>query len=338
MPGPFNFESQFKSARNLVLTPNKQLAWNTPVAGASMTQRQRFDGAAILELKTTRRSDIDYAGKGTAFATNGQITSYDTSFSGFKAEASPWLLGWLLSFLCGTDTVTGVAAPYTHTFTFDETTRTAVPTSIYLQDTEDLCYTVPDFALNDVTITINDIGAVMVEFTGMGTGRLVLGTIAALPALAAETYVLGSDAALQFGPVGAQLSYIGRHMNTTIKLENQVTVHKAPGGGLFGIFIRKGNPKFSLTTTIAAKTPDDIFTLHQNDTACAYSLAVNSGAQAQLNVSIPQMHTKTTKLGFDGEMEIWQIEADETTCYDLAGTPPISLQVINAVAAYLVGA
>lgn len=338
MPGPFNFESQAKALRNLVLSANKQAAWNTALADAALTQRQRFDGSAVVELATTRRSDNDYAGKGTAFATNGQITSYDTKLSGFKAEGSPWLLGFACAFLMGADTVVGNAAPYTHNFTFDETTKTAVPTTIYMEDTEDLKYKVPDFCLNDITITINDIGAVMVEFTGMGTGRQIIGAMNALPALGAESYVLGSDAALQFGPVGEQAAFTGRHMTTTLKLENQLTVHKAPGGGLYGIFVRKGNPKFSLSTTIAAKTPDDIFTLHQNDTASAYSLAVNSGAQAQLNISIPQMHTKTTKLGFDGEMEVWQIEADETTCYQLAGVPSISVSVVNAVASYLVGA
>ncbi|MDR3797962.1 MAG: phage tail tube protein [Terracidiphilus sp.] len=338
MPGPFNFESQWKSARNLVLSANRQLAWNAALADAALTQRQRFDGGAVLELTKTRRTDIDYAGKGTAFATNGQATSFDTKLSGFKAEGSPWTLGWCLAFLMGKDTVVGAVSPYTHTFTFDESTRTAVPTTIYMEDTEALKYKVPDFCLSDVTITINEVGAVMVEMNGIGTGRQIMGAMAILPALAAESYVLGSDATLQFGPVGALQNLTGRHMSTTLKLDNQASVHKAPGGGQYGIFVRKGNPKFSLTTTIAAKDVDDVYLLHQNDTASGYNLTVNSGAAAQLAISIPQMQTKTTKLGFDGEMEVWQIEADETTCNQVAGVPPVSLQVISAVAAYLVGA
>lgn len=338
MDGPYNFESQWKSARNLVLSTNRQLAWNTPLGDAALTQAQRFDGAAIMELATTRRSDAGYAGKGTAFATNGQITSYDTKFSGFKAEGSPWLLGFVCAFLMGKDTVTGAASPYTHTFAFDESTRTAVPTTIYLEDTDDVKFKCPDMCLDDVTITISDIGAIQVEFSAVGTGRLVIGAMGALPAVPADTYVLGSDAALSFGPVGEQAAFIGRHMSTTLKLENQLQVHKAPGGGLYGIFVRKGNPKFSISTQIAAKSPDDIFTLHQNDTASAYSLSVNSGAAAQFNISIPQMHTKTTKLGFDGDMEVWQIDADESTCYEVGGAAPIQLQVVNAVPTYLVGA
>jgi len=37
-------------------------------------------------------------------------------------------------------------------------------------------------------------------------------------------------------------------------------------------------------------------------------------------------------------MVIWQIEADETTCYQAAGVAPVSVSVVNDVAAYLVAA
>ena len=339
MAGPYNFESQWKSARNLMLSWNSQLAWNTALADAALTRRQRFDGAAVLEQTITRRSDIDYSGKGTAFATNGQITSYDTKFSGFKVEASPEVVGYALAFMMGQDTVVGAASPYAHTFTFDESTRTAVPTTIYLEDTEGVKYKCPDMCMNDVTLTINDIGAVTAEMTMMGTGRQILGAMAAgLPAVPSESYLLGSDASLSFGPVGAQAAFIGRHMTSTVKAENQLVVHKAPGGGLYGIFVRKGNPKFSLSSTFAAKDTDDIYTLFANNTTSAYTLTVNSGAAVQMVISIPAINLKTTKLGFDGDMVVWQVEADETTSYQAAGVPPISIQVTNTVPAYLVGA
>jgi hypothetical protein len=338
MPGPYNFNSQWKTARNLLLSLNSQLAWNTALASAALTQAQRFDGGAVLEVIQTRRSDIAYAGKQTAFATNGQVTMLDTKFSGFKAELTPWLAGWLFAFLMGKDTVTGSASPYTHTFTFDESTRTAVPTTIYLEDTEDVAYKCPDMCVNDVTLTINEIGAIMAEMSMIGTGRQVMGVINPLPAVPTDTYILGSDVVPTFGPVGGTASILGRLMNATLKAENQLTVHKAPGGGQHGIFVRKGNPKFSISATIAAKDADDVYTLFENDTASALTLAANSGAAAQLSISIPAAHWKSTKLGFDGEMVVWQLEADETTCYDVAGTPPVSLSVVNSVPSYLVGA
>jgi hypothetical protein len=295
-----------------VLSANTQLAWNTALADANLTYRQRFDGGAVLERTITRRSDIDYAGKGTAFATNGQITAFDTKFSGLKVEANPWTLGYMLSLLMGKETVVGSASPYVHTFTFDESTRTAKPTTIYAEDTEAVRYKCPDMCVDDVTITINDIGAIMAEMTMMGTGYQTNETIATMPTLPTETYLLGSDAALMFGPVGSLASFIGRHMSTTLKLQNQLVLHRAPGGGLYGIFVRKGNPKFSLTSTFAAKDTDDIYTLFQNDTAADYELAVNSGTAAQMTISVPAMHLKTTKIGFDGDMVVWQVENDET--------------------------
>jgi hypothetical protein len=37
-------------------------------------------------------------------------------------------------------------------------------------------------------------------------------------------------------------------------------------------------------------------------------------------------------------MVVWQIEGDESSCFDLAGVSPITVTVANAVAAYLTGA
>src|SRR6185437_4185243 len=222
MAAPYNFETQPSWLRNLVLSVNKQAAWNAALADAALTLRQRFDGGAVMERTITRRSDKDYAGKGTSFATNGQITTYDTKFDSFKAELSDQLAGYALAFLMGTDTVTGTAAPYTHTFTFDESTRTAIPTMIYAEDTEDLKYKCPDMCIDSLTLTISEIGAIMAEMAMVGTGYQVAGAMTDVPAPSTDTYLLGSDAALSFGPVGGPASFIGRHMKTTLKLENQL--------------------------------------------------------------------------------------------------------------------
>ena len=334
MAGPYNFESQPKFLRNLVLSANKQNAWNTALADAAMTRRQRFDGSAILERAITRRSDQGYSGRGTSFATNGQITGYSTKLDSFKVELSDYLAGWLPAFCMGKDVVTG-AGPYVHVCTFDELTRTAIPTTIYMEDTADVHYKCPDMAVNEVTLTISEVGAIMAEMSMIGTGRQIMGSIGAMPALPAETYLLGSDAALSLNG-GASL--IGRHRGTTFKLQNQLVEHRGPGGGLYGLFVRKGNPKFSISTTIAAKDTDDTYTLFTNDTVSDFELVVNSGASAQMTISIPATHLKATKLGFEQDMVLWQLDADDTTCYQAAGTPPVTVTVTNGVATYLVGA
>lgn len=336
MAGPYNFAVQSKTLRNLLFGFNAQAAWNTALADAALAYRPRFDGSTIIEQTIARRSDLEYAGKGSYFATNGQITSYDTKLNAFKTELTPELAGYIPAFLMGADTVTGAAAPYSHEMTFDQATREAVPTTIYAEDTEDVKYKCADMCINDATITIGDIGAVMVEMNMMGTGRLALGALgSAVPASPDETYLLNSDAVLTWGPVGAPVPYIGRHMSTTLKLDNQLVVHKAPGGGLYGLFVRKGNPKFSIQSTFAAKETDDVYTLFANNTACSYSLVINSGAQAQLTIDVPKVQLKATKLGFDGDMVIWQVDVDESTCYQAAGTAPVTLTAVNAVASYL---
>jgi hypothetical protein len=43
-------------------------------------------------------------------------------------------------------------------------------------------------------------------------------------------------------------------------------------------------------------------------------------------------------MGFDGDMTIWNIEFDETTCYQEAGVQPITVTIINDVPAYLLTA
>src|ERR1700739_4990242 len=174
MPGPYNFETQPSWLRNLVLSVSRQAAWNTQLPDTSLTQRQRFDGSAVMEPTITRRSDLEYAGKESPFASNGQITSYDTKFDGFKAELSDFLAGYALAFLMGKETVTGAAAPYTHVFRFDVSTRTAVPTTLYCEDTNDVHYYCPDMCMDSVTLTISEIGAIMAEFSMIGTGRQVL--------------------------------------------------------------------------------------------------------------------------------------------------------------------
>jgi hypothetical protein len=332
---PTNFEPQSKLLRTLVLSEKKQAAWNGALADASLTRIQRFDGSATLDFNPNRRSDKEYSGKGSWFATNGQITDVELKLSGLKSELTPWLAGWLFAFGMGKETVTGAAAPYTHVCTFDQSTRQAVPTTAFLQDTDDLAYKVMDLALNDFTLTITDKGAVMVDYNLIGTGRYALGALAAAPVVPVESYLLGSDADFLWGNVGAPVSILGRHMSTTFKLDHQLIPHRATGIGLNAAFIRKGDPKFSFQTTIASKNVDDVFTRMINNTQTAVRIPIISGANAQLTLDVPAVNLKTTKMGFDGDMTIWNIEYDETTCYQAAGVQPVTATILNDVPAYL---
>ncbi len=335
---PLNFEPQSKLLRTLALSTLRQAAWNGPLADAALTRVQRFDGTAVIDFETERRSDKEYSGKGSWFATNGQITTQGIKVSGLKSELSPWLAGWLFSFGLGKDLVTGSAAPYTHTCSFDQSTRQAVPTTAFLQDTDDLVYKVQDLAVSDFTLTISDKGSVTADYSLLGTGRYTPGALATAPTVPDEEYLLGSDADFQWGDVGAPVSKLGRHMTTTFKVDHQLIAHRATGIGLNAAFIRKGDPKFSLQSTIAAIDTDDVFTRYINNTQTAIAIPIVSGDDAQLTINVPAANLKTTKMGFDGDMTIWNIELDETTCYQAAGVQPITVSVVNDVAAYLLTA
>ena len=84
----------------MVLSINSQLSNNEVFADANLTRRQRFDGSAVMEQLQTRRSDKDMSGKGTEFATDGQMTNYETQFT-CKADLDDWLAGWLFGLLHG---------------------------------------------------------------------------------------------------------------------------------------------------------------------------------------------------------------------------------------------
>lgn len=332
---PTNFEPQSKLLRTLVLSEKRQAAWNGALVAADLTRSQRFDGAATLDFTPGRRSDQMYSGKNSWFATNGQITDIELKLSGLKSELSPWLAGWLFAFGMGKETVTGVATPFTHVCNFDQSTRQAVATSVYLKDTDDLAYTLIDMALNDFTLTITDKGAVTADYNLIGTGRYTLGALAVDPTVPDEDYILGSDADFLWGPVGAPVSILGRHTSTTFKVDHQLIAHRATGLGLNAGFIRKGDPKFSFQSTVAAKDTDDVFANMINNVQTAVRIPIISGASATLTIDVPAANLKTTKMGFDGDMTIWNIEFDETTCYQEAGVQPITATIINDVPAYL---
>lgn len=110
------FSMQKQSARNLVLSPNAQTTYGGILAETKLTIRQRFDASSVFVKTPSRRTDYSDVGKGSEWATNDQLTAWDIKAT-LKSEADSQLLGWMLAFVFGQETVTGEAAPYTHTFT-----------------------------------------------------------------------------------------------------------------------------------------------------------------------------------------------------------------------------
>jgi hypothetical protein len=191
--------------------------------------------------------------------------------------------------------------------------------------------------VTDLTITIPKSGPISIQVNFIGTGHYTYGAIGALPALASYAYLLGSDCIFSIGNNGATVSKVGRHMSTTIKISTGAVNHQAPGLGLFGSFIRTGLRKVSFSTTIAATSADDIFTLLRGHTLQEATWAITSGASS-LTLDMPNCYLKATKLAASGNMVVWQIDGDETTILNSGGVGMLNATVVNSQATYLVGA
>ncbi len=330
------FQVQSKLTRQLVIPVNKQADFGTAVPDANLTRVQRFDGSAVIDRGTERRSDRGMSGKGYSFATNSQKTMNATKFDGVKVEATDWISAWVLANLMGKIVTTGNAIPYVHTVTFDETTRTAIPTTVYVRDTADLATRLLDVMCTKATFTIPAKGSVSLEFDLQGTGKETAGLLVTAPTIPAETYLMGNDAVLSFGPVGSQADFTGRFMSATITVDNQGMVHEAPGGGLYALFMKRADPKFGVQVTIASKEVDDILTHYKADDKMALTFTIASSANCRLVVTIPSCNLKTTKMGFDGDMPVWNIETDETTTYQNGNTPPITFAVTSSEPAFMI--
>lgn len=269
------FESQKVTARNLALSINSQLTPNDLFIDAKFTQRQRFKGDSVWESMPSVRSDKDMSGKGTEFATEGQVTLWDTKGS-FKCEAEPFTLGWMFAFAFGADAVTGMG-PYTHAFSIEESTSQAPMTNVYVEDTAAVKTKYQDLALTEFTITYDEKAAIMLDIAMAGTGRITDGAMmAGPPALATPTYLLNSDTVFSLGPQGALASMVGRVLSGSVKFQTGAVSHVAPGNGLYGCFMRLGLRKVGFDLVIAAKDTDDVRTLLIGDTMSAATVATNS--------------------------------------------------------------
>src|SRR5271157_5142017 len=241
-----------------------------------------------------------------------------------------------LAFCMGRETVTGTGAPYAHTIAWDETTSQAKMTNIYLEDTSAIKTKYPDMAMREVTINYASRGCVTCEWTMGGTGRYTDVAMATLPVWPTNAYLLNSDTVFSLGPVsGGLVNMTGRFLSATLKLQTQVVNHTAPGGALFGIFMRTGLRKFSLQATMAAKDTDDVRTLfNERHSEPAHHCDYLGVLPSVLTVTLPNFKLKSNKLNVDGNMVIWQINVDETTAFTANA---ISVSVQNSAPSYLAG-
>jgi hypothetical protein len=332
-----SFEAQQYDVRLAAIGAKKQTTYGTALLDASITHKLRFDGAAFFQIQKQYRSDLDRAGKLHPYATERQEIQRDTAFS-FEQEVTDFFAGWLAAFACSKDTITG-AGPFTHTCIFETSTNIAPVTSIYFEDTADVKFKAMDLAVGDIEISGSPTGPVKAKVNMMGSGKHIDGAVPTINALALPTniYLLGSDVDVLIGAVGAAASIKERVRGWTIKISTGISLQRGSGGGLFATMTKLGYPRITVSLQVDAKDVDDIRTIFLNDTIRELQINCNSGAAAQLNFTFKGLYFSAAQLGVDGNVEVWNVTADEQSVIKNGANEPLTIVAVNSVAAsYLV--
>jgi hypothetical protein len=334
------YEPQHISARNLVLTPNSQAAYGTPVIEADLLERARFDGQAFASITPTFWDDGALSGRGHEFPTERDPIKWDTALQ-IARHVDDWFAGWMLAQVLQAYSVTNVGAVYTHVFKPLSATRQAKATTVYFEDSAVVKYKMPDLVGVELTVAIPEDGPVTAQLSLTGSGRWTDGAFGgALPALAARTLLLGSDADVLIGASGAAASIKPRLRKAQWKVTRTIEIHRAPGGGLYAVQANVDQQRASFSFVIRAKDTEDAAeprTLMIANTLREVQINVNSGAAAQLNCKFPNCKVRTTPV-MDGKYLAWQIDAGDQDLVKVGANEIIEVTVINGQAAYLVGA
>lgn len=193
-----SYEPQVKFLRNLAIALNKQNTFGTAVAGAAYVNRVRNPGDSFVSINPDDYSDEQLSGRGHEFPTVFTRIIEKTSFDWKLDGVDNVLMGWLLAFCMGADTVTGTG-PYTHVFKFLQSTNQWPVTTLLCQDTADVIFQALDMAIMDLQISGMASGPLQAQMKMIGSGKTQDGAVA-FPALANPLYLYGSDGDILFGP------------------------------------------------------------------------------------------------------------------------------------------
>jgi hypothetical protein len=192
------YEPQVKFLRKLAIALNKQNTFGTAVAASAYVNMLRNPGDAFVQINPDFYSDEQLAGKGHEFPTVIKRILEKSAFDWKLDGVDNVVLGWLLAFCMGADTVTGTG-PFTHVFKFLQSTNQWPVTTLLCQDTADVIFQALDMAIMDLQITGIASGPLQAQMKMIGSGKVVDGAVT-FPALASPLYLYGSDADILFGP------------------------------------------------------------------------------------------------------------------------------------------
>lgn len=332
-----SFSMQKQSSRNIVLSPNSQVAYGGVLADANLTTRQRADSSTVFQVKPSNRTDKMMIGKGSEWATDDQITAWDVDGT-VKGDGDVFLTGWMLAFIFGQEVVTG-AGPYTHNFTLPAVTATMPCTTIYVEETAAVHRKLQDLSAKSFSLSVPERGALSIALDMVGTGRWTPGSMGALPALIQAIYLLGSDMQVTITPTaGAAVPFVGRQKGLSIKVDRGTSPFQSSGDGLYSGSNVSGDGKFSVDLTVAAQATDDVNGWFEAGTRCAVTIQTNPANTYQLGFSFPSVRIKANKVANANNVVTWALSWDETTTISVGATSAMSAFIINNTPAYLIPA
>jgi hypothetical protein len=339
---PTSFTTERSILRNVVLGGDVQTTLAETMADADLTYRARPETSGFFQLSQEVESDIQYAGKGTSFATESRVIAKSSSGE-IDTRVDDYLAGWLLAMVMGVDTFTAGSGgpptpPNTHILTWLDNGAPAQVTNVYVEDAPGLKRKWQDMSLSKLVLSGTDKGSIMAKGSFIGTGRYADGAMVTLPDLPTAKYIYGSDCIVSIGPAGAPVSMAPRVLSFEATFDHQNDLFRSLGGGVYAVFPRYGNPMVGLKLVIAIDTSSDVRDWQVNRTALEVSMVINSGTGAKLTLDYPLLYIKDANLTDTNKYVTYTIDLGQEDILKASGEEVCTATVLNTAAEYLTAA
>ncbi|MBI4461795.1 MAG: hypothetical protein HY653_02715, partial [Acidobacteria bacterium] len=327
----------------------KETAYGTPLADPDLNRRVVAPAVEVAKIAKDYRSDLDRVGKGHEFSTELEELARDlrrsTSF-----DASSLTVAWVAAFAMGKITTTqpnpgGNPSAYEHKFTFADpaVSKHAPTTTVYEELTADLKRRLVSLACNDFTLAGRARDLASLTANWIGSGQTVDGALSPLPALTAQSYLLGTDADIRLGPQGAPVSIKDRVLDWSVavsqNLQSDLGYH--PGSGKFRGRIWYGPRRVSAALTLLAKESDDVLTLFLNDTVRELQIdlagdTIGPGPEKhRALVRLPAVRITALDDTLEGNHIVYRVEISEAGVLKQPGLEVLELTVTNTEPSFL---
>lgn len=343
------FEPQRAFEVNWLFSTKKETAYGTALAATDLNRRVVAPAVELAKLAKEYRSDLDHIGKGHEFSTELEELSRDlrraTTF-----DASSLTLAWVAAFALGKVTTTqpnptGNPTAYDHKFIFADpaVSKHAPTTTVYEELTADLKRRLVSLACNDFTLAGRAREVASLTANWVGSGQTVDAAITPLPALTAQSFLLGADADVLLGPQGAPVSIKDRvgEFSLSVAQNLQADLGYHPGSGKFRGRIWYGPRRVTAALTLFAKEADDLLTLFLNDTVRELKIdlagdTIGPGPEKHRAViRLPAVRITAVDDAIEGNHIVYRVEIGEQGVLKQSGLEPLEITVTNTEPSFL---